>query len=56
MSEAKDVLDSALKWLDMNQLGEKEEYTETQKELETQLGKLHSQDGAQDQSCGQQAN
>ena len=60
MSEAKEALDSALKWLDMNQLGEKEEYTEKQKELETGLktllGKLHSQDGAQDQSCGKQAN
>ena len=60
MSEAKETLDSALKWLDLNQLGEKEEYMEKQKELETGLKqlleKLYSQGSEpQAQSCGQQA-
>ena len=62
MKEAREALDSALKWLDSNQLGEKEEYTEKQKELETGLKqlleKLYSQGGAAPQggqSCGQQA-
>ena len=62
MKEAREALDSALKWLDSNQLGEKEEYTEKQKELETGLKqlleKLYGQGGAATQggqSCGQQA-
>merc|ERR1711860_407041 len=60
MKEAREALDSALKWLDSNQLGEKEEYTEKQKELETGLKqlleKLYGQDSEpQGQSCGQQA-
>ena len=62
MKEAREALDSALKWLDSNQLGEKEEYTEKQQELETGLKqlleKLYSQGGAAaqgGQSCGQQA-
>ena len=61
MNKAKETLDSALKWLDLNQLGEKEEYTEKQKELETGLKqlleKLYSQGGEAQggQSCGQQA-
>ena len=61
MNKAKETLDSALKWLDLNQLGEKEEYTEKQKELESglkqMLEKLYSQGGEAQggQSCGQQA-
>jgi len=63
LSQAKSKLDEALSWLDSNQLGEKEEYTEKQKELEADLKvlmeKLYSaggQDQAGDQqNCKQQA-
>ena len=63
ISEAKNQLDSALAWLDRNQLGEKEEYTEKQKELENSLkmivSKLYGQGGAGGvggaDSCGAQA-
>ena len=60
VSEVKKQLDSALAWLDMNQLGEKEEYLEKQKELETGLKKIMEKiysSGGQQQSgsCGQQA-
>ena len=64
ISEAKNQLDSALAWLDRNQLGEKEEYTEKQKELENSLkmivSKLYGQGGAGGvrggaESCGAQA-
>merc|ERR1712107_145977 len=37
---AKKELDSTLAWLDRNQLGEKEEYTDKQKELEASLKKV----------------
>ena len=63
ISEAKNQLDSALAWLDRNQLGEKEEYTEKQKELENSLkmivSKLYGQGGAGvgggAENCGAQA-
>ena len=63
ISEAKNQLDSALAWLDRNQLGEKEEYTEKQKELENSLkmivSKLYGQGGAGGvggaENCGAQA-
>ena len=63
ISEAKNQLDSALAWLDRNQLGDKEEYTEKQKELENGLkmivSKLYGQGGAGGvggfDSCGSQA-
>merc|ERR1712073_64473 len=49
-------LDSALKWLDANQLVEKEEFEDKQKELETMsrplMTKIYGGQGAQ--SCGQQ--
>jgi len=57
LSQAKSKLDEALSWLDRNQLGEKEEYTEKQKELEADLKvlmeKLYSA-GGQDQAGDQQ--
>ena len=57
LSQAKSKLDEALSWLDRNQLGEKEEYTEKQKELEAELKvlmeKLYSA-GGQDQAGDQQ--
>merc|ERR1712211_162590 len=40
LTEAKKELDSTLDWLDRNQLGEKEEYLEKQKELESSLKKV----------------
>merc|ERR1712117_376853 len=55
ISTATKALDDALKWLDANQLGEKEEFEDKQKELETMsrpiMSKIYGQ-GAQ--SCGQQ--
>ena len=57
ISSARKELDSTLAWLDQNQLGEKEEYQEKQRELENSLKKLMEklyQGGGQ--SCGQQAN
>jgi len=61
ITEIKAELDLALSWLDRNQLGEKEEYQEKQKELENSLKKymekLYSSGAAGPQagSCGQQA-
>merc|ERR1711951_150995 len=55
MSAASKALDDALKWLDANQLAEKEEFEDKQKELETMSRPLMSKiygDGAQ--TCGQQ--
>ena len=40
VAEATKKLDEALAWLDKNQLGEKEEYTDKQKELESSLKQL----------------
>merc|ERR1719493_152975 len=55
LSAAQSTLDSALKWLDTNQLGEKEEFEDKQKELEgvarPLLTKIH---GGGAQTCGQQ--
>merc|ERR1712232_1501225 len=55
LSAAQSTLDSALKWLDANQLGEKEEFEDKQKELEgvarPLLTKIH---GGGAQTCGQQ--
>ena len=50
-------MDEALSWLDRNQLGEKEEYTEKQKELEADLKVLMEKlcsAGGQDQAGDQQ--
>merc|ERR1712107_149871 len=60
LTEAKKELDSTLDWLDRNQLGEKEEYLEKQKELESSLRKvvekIYSNGGEQQSTgCGQQA-
>jgi len=60
IAAARGELDAALAWLDRNQLGEKEEFLEKQKELETGLKKImekiYSSDGQQQPgSCGQQA-
>merc|ERR1712198_596359 len=55
VSAASKALDDALKWLDANQLAEKEEFEDKQKELETISRPLMSKiygDGAQ--TCGQQ--
>merc|ERR1712227_491097 len=55
VSSAQFALDNALKWLDANQLAEKEEFEDKQKELETLSRPLMSKiygDGAQ--TCGQQ--
>merc|ERR1711878_167293 len=53
---AQTALDSALKWLDANQLAEKEEFEDKQKDLETMsrslMTKIYGGQGAQ--SCGQQ--
>jgi len=55
LSAAQSTLDSALQWLDSNQLGEKEEFEDKQKELESVarplMTKIH---GAGAQTCGQQ--
>merc|ERR1712012_1145726 len=55
LSSAQSALDAALKWLDANQLAEKEEVRDKQKELETMsrplMTKIYGQ-GAQ--SCGEQ--
>merc|ERR1711868_31134 len=55
LSSAQSALDAALKWLDANQLAEKEEFVDKQKELETMsrplMTKIYGQ-GAQ--SCGEQ--
>merc|ERR1712152_135816 len=56
VSTANTTLDAALKWLDANQLAEKEEFEDKQKELETMsrplMTKIYGGQGAQ--SCGQQ--
>merc|ERR1719365_467725 len=55
VSTANKTLDAALKWLDANQLAEKEEFEDKQRELETMSRPLMSKiygDGAQ--TCGQQ--
>jgi len=55
VSTANTTLDAALKWLDANQLAEKVEFEDKQKELETMSRPLMSKiygDGAQ--TCGQQ--
>jgi len=56
---AQTQLEAALKWLDSNQLAEKEEFSDKQKELEEMtrplLGKIYQQGGQSGgQSCGQQ--
>merc|ERR1719515_20621 len=55
LSSAQSALDAALKWLDANQLAEKEEFEDKKKELETMsrplMTKIYGQ-GAQ--SCGEQ--
>merc|ERR1711976_832429 len=57
LSAATTALDEALKWLDANQLSEKEEFEDKQKELETMskplMSKIYGQ-GQGAQSCGQQ--
>jgi len=63
ISQAKTKLDEALAWLDSNQLAEKEEFADKQKELESDLKKLmeklYSSSGAAGQQpaggCSQQA-
>jgi len=64
ISQAKTKLDEALAWLDSNQLAEKEEFVDKQKELESDLKKLveklysgNSGPGGQQSAggCGQQA-
>jgi len=61
LSQANTKLNEALAWLDKNQLGEKEEYTEKQKELEADMKnlieKLYSGTGGPQAgaSCGDQA-
>jgi len=58
VSSAQSALDNALKWLEANQLAEKEEFEDKQKELETMsrplMMKIHGQQQGQGQSCGQQ--
>jgi len=59
MSEAKSQLDDALAWLDRNQLAEREEFLEKQRELEAAIKrfmeKIHAGGQQQQQGCGQQA-
>merc|ERR1712211_181167 len=50
LTEAKKELDSILDWLDRNQLGEKEEYLEKQKELESSLRKVVEKSTAMEES------
>merc|ERR1711868_111252 len=58
VSSAQSALDNALKWLDANQLAEKEEFEGKQKELETMsiplMMKIYGQQQGGGQSCGQQ--
>merc|ERR1712154_198781 len=56
LSSAKSTLDSALQWLDANQLGEKEEFEDKQKELERVAKPIMSKiyGGEAGESCGQQ--
>merc|ERR1712158_49722 len=57
LSGAQSALDDTLKWMDSNQLAEKEEFEDKQKELETMsrpiMSKIYGGQGA-GQSCGQQ--
>merc|ERR1712200_379472 len=56
LTSAKAKLDEALAWLDKNQLGEKEEYEEKQKELEQGLKavveKMYAAGGQPEQAAG----
>merc|ERR1719510_1604086 len=56
LSAAQSALDDALKWMDANQLAEKEEFEDKQKELETMSRPIMSKiyGGQSGQSCGQQ--
>merc|ERR1711879_840365 len=56
LSGAQSALDDALKWMDSNQLAEKEEFEDKQKELERMSRPIMSKiyGGAGGQSCGQQ--
>ena len=55
LSAAATALDAALKWLDANQLGEKEEFEDKLKELETMAKPLMAKIyGGGAQTCGQQ--
>merc|ERR1712038_1970708 len=56
LAGAQTALDEALKWMDSNQLAEKEEFEDKQKELETTSRPIMSKiyGGAGGQSCGQQ--
>jgi len=56
LSGAQSALDDALKWLDANQLGEKEEFEDKQKELERMSKPIMSKiyGGQTGESCGQQ--
>merc|ERR1712158_77555 len=56
LSGAQSALDGALKWLDANQLGEKEEFEDKQKELERMSKPIMSKvyGGQAGESCGQQ--
>ena len=56
LSTIQSSLEAALKWLDSNQLAEKEEFEDKQKELETMSRPIMSKiyGGAGGQSCGQQ--
>merc|ERR1711902_227467 len=56
LSGAQTALDDALKWLDANQLGEKEEFEDKQKELERMSKPIMSKiyGGEAGESCGQQ--
>merc|ERR1711952_385476 len=56
LSGAESALNDALKWMDSNQLAEKEEFEDKQKELETMSRPIMSKiyGGAGGQSCGQQ--
>merc|ERR1711953_116571 len=57
LSGAQSALDDALKWMDSNQLAEKEEFEDKQKELETMskpfMSKIYG-GGEAGESCGQQ--
>jgi len=56
LSGAQSALDDALKWLDANQLGEKEEFEDKQKELERMSKPIMSKiyGGQTGEGCGQQ--
>merc|ERR1711874_262140 len=56
LSGAQSALDDALKWMDSNQLGEKEEFEDKQKELERMSKPIMSKiyGGETGESCGQQ--